>query len=658
MTDSTPRGPDTRMLDQLFDDFLEVIATGGTVDLESVYPDRPDLGDRVRETLELAQQVAVRRATRIPTLDGYEFLEVLGEGGMGTVYRAEQLGPIRREVAIKVVKPGVASPTVLRRFERERQSLAAMNHPGIARVFEAGTAADGSPFFVMELVSGIPINQYCDQRQLTIRQRLALCQQVCRAVQHAHQNGVIHRDLKPGNILVQEIDGEPEVKVIDFGLARAIEVGKTSLCTEQGQVLGTLEYMAPEQADTSAGVVDTRTDVYALGVLLHELVAGCLPMSAREIAALGLVDALHAIRDREPTRPSIRMTRHGQLALAAELRHTTTVELQRELQRDLDWVVLKAMANQPQQRYDSAVALADELGRYLDHRALVAGPPSTGYRLRKFVRRHRGRVLAVGSLLVAILVGGIGTLLGLLGEAHKGRIASNYLGMFDFARHRAELVRLNGPIATEKPAWPDHLEGIRAWIADAELLEAARSEVENARGGIGSRAGDAEIPPHARTFLAEILDGLSRDLGVFCTDRLPTMREWKHAYGLGGGSGSEPLTADDANRFAVFVDNSWDDMINDFATKPVGSMAPNTLGIHDLAGNVCEWVTDTDQKRVAKGGHFESKLAELGVGRHEEDPSVWNRDYPNEPKSLWWYVNARWVGLRVVREVSVKDSRN
>jgi eukaryotic-like serine/threonine-protein kinase len=358
--------------------------------------------------------------------DRYKLRQEIGEGGMGTVYLAEQLRPVRRQVALKLIKRGMDSRNVLARFESERQALALMEHPHIARVLDAGTTADGRPFFVMELVKGIPITEYCDAHRLDLNARLALFRQVCSAVQHAHQKGIIHRDLKPSNILVEAHDDRPVPKVIDFGLAKAtsgLRLTEQSLFTAFGSVAGTPLYMAPEQASFNALDVDTRADIYALGVILYELLTGTTPIARESIRKAAIDEMLRVIREVEPPSPSNRISTSESLPSLAANRQVEPARLSRLVRGDLDWIVMKALAKERERRYASAVGLADDLERYLNHEPVSAGPPTAAYRLRKFVRRNRVQVAAAAVVLLALVLGVVGTTLGLIEARRQEAIA-------------------------------------------------------------------------------------------------------------------------------------------------------------------------------------------------------------------------------------------
>jgi len=336
---------------------------------------------------------------------------------MGVVYLAEQVEPVRRRVALKIIKLGMDTRQVVARFETERQALAVMDHPNIARVFDAGATETGRLYFVMELARGIPITDYCDRHKLSAQERLQLFIGVCQAVQHAHQKGVIHRDLKPSNILVVIQDDGPVPKIIDFGIAKATDhrLAQRTLFTEQGQLIGTPEYMSPEQAEMSGLDVDTRTDIYSLGVILYELLVGALPFDAGKLRSAAFGEIQRIIRETEPPKASTRLsTLKETKSEIAEKRGTDAGSLVKLLRGDLDWITMKAMAKDRTHRYSSASELAAEIERYLRHEPVTAGPPSAAYRIRKYVRRHKLGVGAAAVMLLAILIGTAGTTIGML----------------------------------------------------------------------------------------------------------------------------------------------------------------------------------------------------------------------------------------------------
>ena len=396
-----------------------------------------------------ARQAAAAEPTRIGR---YRILERIGEGGMGVVYRAEQTEPVQRVVALKVVRAGMDTEQAMARFALERQALAQMDHPHIARIHDAGATDAGRPFYVMEYTPGASLVAFCDRQRLGVDARLRLFLDVCSAVQHAHQRGIIHRDLKPSNVLVSEVSGTAMVKVIDFGIARPAtgEAAANALPTRAGDVVGTFDYMSPEQALGGADV-DTRTDIHALGVMLYELLTGALPFAVAQLHRLPLAQVQQFLAHAEPPRPSTEVTRADGLAAAA-VRASEPGQLRKRLRGDLDWIVLKAMARERGQRYASASELAADLHRHLACEPVLAGPPSARYRLGKFVRRHRGAVLAATAVLLAIGAGFVATWLAMQqaraanarevvrAEAQRRQLYANQVTLAQQAIERGEAV--------------------------------------------------------------------------------------------------------------------------------------------------------------------------------------------------------------------------
>jgi len=391
------------------------------------------------ERLGVASRLAAEE--RVGTRIGrYKLLETIGEGGCGAVYMAQQEEPVRRRVALKIIKLGMDTKSVIARFEAERQALAMMDHPNIARVLDAGATDTGRPYFVMELVRGFRVTEYCDENNLDTRQRLELFIQVCHAIQHAHQKGIIHRDIKPSNILVTLHDGVPVPKVIDFGIAKATEARLTdkTLFTAYAQIIGTPVYMSPEQAEMSGLDVDTRSDIYSLGVLLYELLTGKTPFDQKELLQSGLDEMRRTLREKEPHRPSTKLnTLHGtELTQTAIHRHVEPPKLKSLLRGDLDWIVMKCLEKDRRRRYETANALAMDIQRHLDNEPVMARPPSRRYRFQKLVRRNKVLVAAAGAVSAALVIG-LGTSTWLFLKEREARREQIRL------REEAELARAN-----------------------------------------------------------------------------------------------------------------------------------------------------------------------------------------------------------------------
>ncbi len=506
----------------------------------------------------------------------YKLLHILGEGGMGVVYLAEQEHLIRRRVALKIIKPGMDSRRVLARFDAERQALALLDHPNIAHVYDAGMTAVGRPYFVMEYVKGSPITEYCDHHKLSIEDRLALFVQVCDAVQHAHQKGIIHRDIKPSNILVSVENDRPTPKIIDFGVAKAIGRPLTdrTLFTEDSHLLGTPEYMSPEQADMASEDIDTRSDVYSLGVLLYVLLTGVLPFDPQTLRGSGIENVRKTIRETDPKTPSTRLTSLGQeAAKIAGMRGTEIRTLARRLKKELEWIPLKAMRKERSQRYRSASELADDIENYLKGAPLVAAPPGIGYKVKKFVRRNRVLVGGIAAVLVVLFAGVVVSAIFAVGQARARAEAeavsdflrNDVLGSMN-PRETMSAFAARGREATVRSFLDTASERLEDKFPDKPLVEASiRQTLGTTYMGLGQyKSAESHLKRAIEVYRAQL--GANDPATLACTTVLGLAYFWRSRY-----SEAEPLLADTTEGLA----------------RVLGPEHPDTLFSMSLLGWVC-----------------------------------------------------------------------
>jgi serine/threonine protein kinase/formylglycine-generating enzyme required for sulfatase activity len=582
---------------------LERISTDGEGVLDELCASHPEHADELRMRIRRLQELGLAGGARQGEhriIGPFRVLGVLGQGGMGRVYLGQQSTPVRRLAAVKVMHPGVDAERLLRRFEAERQALAVLSHPGIAQVLEAGTTLNDEPWFAMEYVDGQPLTTASDEARLGLSERIELFLQVCDAITHAHQNGILHRDLKPGNVLVTERPGRRLVKVIDFGLAKVLdESQQLATLTQEGQVVGTPTYMSPEQAGVIDRFIDLRADVYALGVLLYELLTGVLPLKPK---SGGAIEMLKLLRDVEPTPPSRRVA--GLPADLAARRRLDPRRWSRALADDLDWIVGKALSKDPELRYASVSEMAGDLRRHLAHEPVLAGPPSAIYRIDRFVRRHRREVGVGAAGLVALIVA-------LVYISFQAARLSRELDSFDVLAREMEVAELQRRADQDLwPELPERVSDMRAWRADVEgvvaqvpafeqLLESVRE-----RGRIHPETGWRFQSPRDDYLHAHIVDLLASI----------------EAFGSPGGRLEE-----------VAAREAW----------ALGLQALTIDGHRETWQAAIASIADPEQCTAYDGLVIEPQLGLVPLARNP-DSGLWEFAFPRPNERLPEWIDGRW----------------
>ncbi len=555
----------------------------------------------------------------------YKLLQAIGEGGMGAVWMAQQIEPVKRLVALKLIKAGMDSKTVIARFEAERQALSMMDHPNIARVFDVGTTANGRPFFVMELVKGTPITEFCDARKMTPKQRLELFVPVCNAIQHAHQKGIIHRDIKPSNVLVALHDDKPVPKVIDFGVAKAIgqPLTERTLHTAFEQVVGTPAYMSPEQATFNQLDIDTRSDVYSLGVLLYELLTGTTPIEKARFKQAALMEMLRVVREEEPPRPSTRLSSTEAKASIAAVRGTEPAPLAKLLRTELDWIVMKSLEKDRTRRYATAVNFAEDVQRYLSGEPVFAHPPSTTYRMRKFVRKHKGQVIAASLILFALLGGAIGAVYGVI-EAGKQQETRVLKDQAERERDAAEVARdgeKEAKAAAEKARDGEELARKAAESARDDLAK-AQEKLARVEYGRTMQVAYEQWRDNNIVAARALLDGTRSDLRGW---------EWRYVHRL---CHSELLTLEGHTAYVVSASFSPD------GTRIVTGSFDNTARVWDArsGAEVLSLKGHADISSVS----FSPDGTRIVTGSEDGTARVWDARRGAEVLSLKGHTRAVW----------------